>query len=342
MLHRVGESQSVNAMETGMSDPLNELVDDDGRTGPLDALTGAGQRRVKRRGVLRWLGAAAVAAPPLAFGGQTLFGKGLFSATPKAAATATVDGRLRRWAMVIDLRACDGCQSVNKPPQCTAACIEGHYAPEPMEWIQVYEQTLPGNGTRFVPAPCQQCQNPPCTNVCPVGATFSTPEGPVLVDQQRCIGCRICMAACPYDRRFFNWGTAPVPAEAAAAMAGMAYNVEHPMATYRGTVMKCEFCADIARAGKIPYCAEGCPNHAIYYGDLEEDVATNGKSVIQVSSFLSDNSGFRLNEEYGTEPRVYYIPGSGEALGRNPMTKGRMPTVWPWKTTVSGSKTWTR
>jgi molybdopterin-containing oxidoreductase family iron-sulfur binding subunit len=175
-----------------------------------------------------------------------------------------------------------------------------------------------------------------------VGATFSTPEGPVLIDQVRCIGCRICMAACPYDRRFFNWGTAAIPADAAKAMSGMAYNVEHPMATYRGTVMKCEFCPDMARAGKIPYCAEGCPNHAIYYGDLEEDVATNGKSVIQVSSFLSDNSGFRLNEEYGTEPRVYYIPGEGEAEGRNPMTKGRMPTVWPWKTTVNGSKTWTR
>src|SRR3972149_4121634 len=127
---------------------------------------------------------------------------------PRKPAT-TRDGRIRQWTMIIDLRSCDGCQSVGGPPRCTAACIEGHLAPEPMEWIEVYEQELAGDGTRFVPTPCQQCQNPPCVNVCPVGATFSTPEGTVLIDQDRCIGCRICMAACPYDRRFFNWGNAP-------------------------------------------------------------------------------------------------------------------------------------
>src|SRR3972149_4158157 len=89
---------------------------------------------------------------------------------------------------------------------------------------------LPGGGTQFIPTPCQQCQNPPCVNVCPVAATFSTPEGTVLIEQDRCIGCRICMAACPYERRFFNWGKAPVPPQAQLAR----YSAEHQVPAKRG------------------------------------------------------------------------------------------------------------
>ena len=246
--------------------------------------------------------------------------------------------RLRRWAMVIDLRRCDGCQSVGKPPQCTAACIAGHFAPEPMEWIQVYEGPLAGQGSQFIPTPCQQCQNPPCVNVCPVAATFSTPEGTVLIDQQRCIGCRICMEACPYDRRFFNWGTPPQPPEAMF----MDYAPEHQSPAFRGTVMKCDFCPDMARAGRLPYCAQACPNHAIYYGDLEEDVATNGREVVKLSRFLAEHNSSRLKEELGTEPRVHYIAGHGELVGRMPTTAGRLPTEWPWQKLIKGATTWKR
>jgi molybdopterin-containing oxidoreductase family iron-sulfur binding subunit len=296
---------------------------------------------VKRRSLIRWAGVA-FAVSPLALGARTLLGlrstSSMGSMASMAPEATTSDGRLRRWSMIIDLRFCDGCQRVGKPPQCTEACILGHLVPEPMEWIQVYEQDLPGNGTRFVPTPCQQCQNPPCGNVCPVGATFSTPEGNVLIDQQRCIGCRICMAACPYDRRFFNWSTPPQPTEAQA----MTYSIEAEMPAIKGTVMKCSFCPHLTRAGRIPHCADACPNYAIYFGDLEEDVATNGKSVIQISRFLAENSAFRLNEEYGTEPRVYYIPGQGEAVGRSASRKGRLATVWPWTKVADGSQKWTR
>jgi molybdopterin-containing oxidoreductase family iron-sulfur binding subunit len=254
------------------------------------------------------------------------------------AATAAPKGRVRRWSMVIDLRRCDGCQSAGKPPQCTEACIQGHFAPEPMEWIQVYEASLGTKGTQFIPTPCQQCQNPPCVNVCPVAATFSTPEGTVLIDQQRCIGCRLCMEACPYDRRFFNWGNAPQPPEAMF----MDYTPEHQTPAIRGTVMKCDFCPDMARAGRLPYCAQGCPNHAIYYGDLEEDVATNGFDVVKLSTFLAENTGYRLKEDLGTEPRVHYIPGHGEAVGRKASTAGREPTTWPWEKLIQGATTWKR
>jgi len=171
-----------------------------------------------------------------------------------------------------------------------------------------------------------------------VGATFTTPEGTVLIDQGRCIGCRICMAACPYDRRFFNWGNPPAPPESKLAD----YHVEHQVPAKRGTVMKCDFCPDMARAGKLPYCAQACPTNAIYYGDFEEDIATNGVELVQLSRFLTDNQAFRLKEDFGTKPRVYYVPGHGEAVGRNPYTKGRKATKWPWQEKIAGARTWTR
>jgi molybdopterin-containing oxidoreductase family iron-sulfur binding subunit len=292
-----------------------------------------------RRGVLQLLGVGVISAAPLPIL-PSLLRSALSGALVQARGRVarTKDGRIRQWAMVIDLRSCDGCQSVGKPPQCTAACIEGHFAPEPMEWIQVFEGDLPGGGTQFIPTPCQQCQNPPCVNVCPVGATFSTPEGTVLIDQDRCIGCRICMAACPYDRRFFNWGKAPVPPESQMAE----YSAEHQVPARRGTVMKCDFCPDMMRTDTLPYCVQGCPNQAIYYGDLEEDVASNGDEVIVLSRFLSENQAYRLKEEFGTKPRVYYVAGHGEAVGRDAFKKGRLPTRWPWTELVEGARTWKR
>ena len=299
------------------------------------------ERKVDRRGVLKLFGIGAIGIAPIPIVPAILrtmlkLGHGPVRADPNAARAP--NGRVRRWTMVIDLRYCDGCQGVNKPPQCTAGCIEGHFAPEPMEWIEVYEFPLSGGGTQFVPAPCQQCQNSPCTNVCPVGATFATPEGAILIDQNRCIGCRICMAACPYDRRFFNWGTSPVPPEAKLAK----YDIEHQTPPRRGTVMKCDFCADMARSGVLPYCAQGCPNKAIYYGDLEEDVATNGKDIVSVSRFLSEHQAYILKEDLGTKPRVYYIPGHGELAGRDSSKKGRLDTVWPWTKKAKGADTWKR
>ena len=246
--------------------------------------------------------------------------------------------RLRKWAMVIDLRRCDGCQGIDLPPQCTEACIQGHYVPEPMEWIEVYENELPGEGTQFIPTPCQQCQNAPCVNVCPVGAAFATPEGVILIDHERCIGCRMCMAACPYDRRFFTWSTPPIPPE---AMLGD-HNPEHQTPLPKGVTCKCDFCPDMARAGKLPYCAQACPSNAIYYGDLEEDIATNGEELVKLSHFLAENQAYNLKADLGTKPRVYYIAGHGEGVGRNPYRAGRKASRWPWVEKIKGAQTWKR
>ena len=106
--------------------------------------------------------------------------------------------------------------------------------------------------------------------------------------------------------------------------------------------MKCDFCPDMARAGRPPYCVQGCPNHAIYYGDLEEDLATNTVQVVSFSRFRTDNAAYRLKEDLGTEPRVYYIPGYGQNVGRDPYKAGRQATVWPWQATRQGGVTWTR
>ncbi|MBI4336380.1 MAG: 4Fe-4S dicluster domain-containing protein [Chloroflexi bacterium] len=291
--------------------------------------------QVSRRRLLQLLGVAGVAAvaAPLV---PSLLRRG--GNREAVADEGAAPARVRQWAMVIDLRRCDGCQGIDLPPQCTEACIQGHYGPEPMEWVQVYEQELSGGGTQFIPTPCQQCQNAPCVNVCPVGATFATPEGVVLIDQERCIGCRLCMAACPYDRRFFNWGDAPVPPEAQLAD----YDPEHQFPAKRGTVMKCNFCPHMARSGKLPYCAQACPTNAIYYGDLEEDIATNGLELVKLSQFLSENQAYHLKAELGTKPRVYYIAGHGQAVGRSPDHEGRKPTRWPWQERAAGAQTWTR
>ncbi len=296
----------------------------------------------ERRRVLRLIGLGVLGGAPLAKGGDLM---GLVQGAPPATGgtgmpmpALTRHGRVRQWTMIIDLRFCDGCQGVGMPPRCTTACIEGHLAPEPMEWIEVFEAEIAGGGTQFVPVPCQQCQNPPCVNVCPVGATFSSPSGEVLIDQTRCIGCRMCMAACPYDRRFFNWGDPPVPPEALLAD----YSAEHQAPAVRGTVMKCDFCPDLARGGTLPFCASSCPNHAVYYGDLEEDIATNGRQVVMASEFLRRNNAFRLKDHLGTEPRVYYIPGHGEAVGRDPLLSGRLPTEWPWVERAGGASSWSR
>lgn len=258
--------------------------------------------------------------------------KGVPGAPQAHAEAETSPPRLRRWAMVIDTRRCDGCTSLGVPPQCTQYCIWGRFVPEGQQWLEVFpaEEGFAEAGIRYLAAPCMQCQNAPCANVCPVGATFHTPEGVVLIDQERCIGCRLCMAACPYDRRFFNWDEPVQP----AAVKRRPYSVQTQAPAIKGTVMKCDFCTDRAEAGGQPYCIEGCPHGALYFGDLEEDIATNGQDIVQLSRFLQENQAVRYKEELGTEPRVYYIvgplePPAPKTYHERQFLKERLE--WPWR-----------
>ena len=237
------------------------------------------------------------------------------------------DRKNRSWCMVIDLKKCEGCVTIGTPPQCTQACTQAHYVPKGQQWIQVYEADLPGGGSFFLPVPCFQCENAPCVNVCPVGATYHSEEGIVLIDHGRCIGCRLCMAACPYHRRFFNWGTPELPPEAASAE----YSPNYPVPAVRGTVIKCMFCPHFLHDGKLPSCVIGCPMRALYMGDLNENIASNGSEVVELSKFLDENDAFRYKEELGTQPRVFYLPGHGQAFGRKADDPRELkPPEWTW------------
>jgi len=244
-----------------------------------------------RREFLRWAafaGAAIVAAGSTPFALEAIRG-GEAQGTPE---------RRRRWTMLIDLRRCDGCK------KCEVACRKEHNVPEGQNWLKVFTLTA-ASGTFFLPRPCMHCENPPCVKVCPVNATFRTADGLVLIDEGRCIGCRYCMAACPYDVRVFNWQT-PDPPEPPQALSPdpVHGHLEHR----RGVVEKCMFCAHRLKAGRLPACVEGCPMLAIYFGDANEDFVSNGYERLRLSTVLSSQQTFRYKEELGTEPRVYYLP----------------------------------
>ena len=206
--------------------------------------------------------------------------------------------------MVIDLRTCDGSRG------CTMSCQQRHGLREEQTWIKVYSMEDSSGGTFPMPRPCMMCEDPPCLKVCPVGATIRTDEGLVLVDTDTCVGSRACMAACPYEARYFNW-TEPLPAKRMA----MPNTPQMPVAK-KGTVGKCVLCADRLPQGELPACVSGCPMGVLYIGDLVTDIAVNGvgKTVV-LSEFLRDNDAVRYKEELGTNPRVYYILGHGQKLG---------------------------
>ncbi len=247
-----------------------------------------------RREFLRW---AAIAGVSLAAAGGLPFAlaKGFAQAPTEPVGPS---GRRRRWTMLIDLRRCDGCK------KCEVACRAEHNAPETQTWIKVLTLTS-ASGTFYMPRPCMHCENPPCVKVCPVNATFRTEDGLVLIDEGRCIGCRYCMAACPYDARSFNWHSPPAPTvppiPGPDAVHGHTVHLQ-------GVVEKCMFCAHRLAEGRLTACVEGCPMKAIYFGDANEDFVSNGFERLRLSKVLSTEQVFRYKEELGTEPRVYYLP----------------------------------
>jgi len=220
-----------------------------------------------------------------------------------ATLAADPTGRLgvagKRWIMVIDLARCDGCG------KCTTACGKMHFIPPDRQYIPVlvmHDAAL--EAPYYFPRPCYHCDEPPCTKVCPVNATYKTQDGTVLIDNDRCIGCRFCMAACPYGARSFNWGH---PAESPAQHSP--YSPEWGCPRKTGTVEKCDFCPEHAAMGMLPACSSSCPMGAIYFGDELEDAVTNSAGeTVRLSTFLRDRSAYRDMENLGTKPRVYYLP----------------------------------
>ena len=207
----------------------------------------------------------------------------------------------KRWVMVVDLSKCKHAR------KCMSACQHAHHLRPEQHHINVLKMQESKNTPPFYMAkPCQHCDNPPCVAVCPVDATYKRPDGIVLIDNERCIGCRFCIAACPYSARVFHW-TTPLNEEEDK---DKVYNVELNVPQRKGTVSKCLFSADRLREGKMPYCVSACPNGVYYFGDENEDAVTNGttKETVRFKKLLADNAGYRLMPELGTNPRVYYLP----------------------------------
>jgi molybdopterin-containing oxidoreductase family iron-sulfur binding subunit len=213
----------------------------------------------------------------------------------------------RSWVMVIDLSKCRNAR------QCMKACQNHHQLRPEQHHINVLQmQDDDHTAPYYMPKPCQHCDNPPCTKVCPVNATFKREDGIVLIDNERCIGCRFCIAACPYSARVFNW-LEPRDAE---KYEGVTYNIEANVPQKRGTISKCLFSADRLRDGKLPSCVSACPNGVYWFGDRNEDAVTNGttKETTSFSELIKDNAGYTLMEELGTKPRVYYLPPKDRAF----------------------------
>lgn len=220
----------------------------------------------------------------------------------------------RRWVMVIDLRKCVGCHA------CTIACVAENKLPPGVVYRQVTEEEIgqyPNVSMRFIPRPCLQCDEPPCVDVCPVGATYKRTDGIVAMDYERCIGCRYCMNACPYNSRYFDFGfsqyddspdgNVSVFGKAEGGVLESLPSFEYGRARVHergkspvGNVRKCHFCLHRLEAGELPACTETCIGRATYFGDANDPDSL-------VSKLIASPNVMRLREELGTKPRVYYL-----------------------------------
>jgi len=158
-----------------------------------------------------------------------------------------------------------------------------------------YQHEVPREGHVYMGTQCFQCANPPCVEVCPVSATWPEPDGIVVIDYDWCIGCRYCIAACPYWARRFNWSEPYVPAEDLNPNQHYLGN----RVRRKGCVEKCTFCIQRTRLGRLPACAEACPTGARVFGNLLDPDS-------EIRWILEHKQVFRLKADLGTEPRFWY------------------------------------
>lgn len=214
----------------------------------------------------------------------------------------------------LDLSRCIGCR------RCVYACAKENNTSRDVQiqWIRVlrmkngefdleksehyYEpDSVPESGYFYLPVQCQQCENPPCTKVCPVKATWQEPDGIVVIDYDWCIGCRCCMAACPYRARKFNWSAPAIPEEEINPRTH--YLGNRPRV--RGVAEKCTFCIQRTREGLYPACVEACPVGARKFGNLLDPQS-------EIRYILENFRVFRLKEDLNTEPKFYYFFSMGQ------------------------------
>lgn len=198
-----------------------------------------------------------------------------------------------RYAMVINLKKCVGCMA------CTIACKSTNYTGPGIFWNTVKDQEFgkyPLVKRNFLPILCMHCANAPCVEGCPTGASYQREDGIVMIDYDKCVGCKYCIEVCPYGARCFN--------KTALGYFGptLTPNEEIGYAKHKiGTVEKCNFCVDRLKEGKEPACVVTCIGKARYFGDLDDPKS-------EVSKLIILRHGFRLFDELGTNACVYYLP----------------------------------
>lgn len=234
------------------------------------------------------------------------------SGVARGATEAKPAPKRRRYGMVIDTRRCVGCRA------CVVACKQENETPPGVYYTVVIDQTVPGrldDKPMYMTKPCFHCENPPCVPVCPVSATYKRKQdGIVVVDYDRCIGCRYCVTACPYGARWFDFGENYESASAGSPYATVP-SPEYKQFRKReagespiGNVRKCTFCLHLQddegaydkQAGRWPACAKTCTGHAIHFGDLNDPTS-------EPATLLRERAGFRLKDELGTQPNVSYL-----------------------------------
>ncbi len=210
----------------------------------------------------------------------------------------------KRWGMVIDTRRF---KSINDFQRVIDACHKPHNVPHIKEsnqdvkwiWKDTYEHAFPEQSVKMNSEEaekrgylllCNHCDNPACVRVCPTGATFKREDGIVVMDYHRCIGCRFCMAGCPYGARSFNFSN---PEKFLTEI-----NPRFPR-RMQGVVEKCTFCSEKLAKGEMPYCASAS-NGAIIFGDLADPES-------EVSKAIKANFTLIRKPDAGTKPSVYYI-----------------------------------
>lgn len=213
------------------------------------------------------------------------------------------------FAHALDLSVCNG----NR--RCVEACARENNSPDDIRYIRVLEldagtldlgtathrydpSTVPREGKNYLPVACQQCEEPPCVEACPVKATWIEPDGIVVVDYEWCIGCRYCQAACPYYARRFNFKEPSVRPDRVNPTMGYLSNRIRPI----GVVEKCTWCLQRTRRGLYPACLEACPTGARKFGNINDP-----KSEVRI--MLERKRTYILKEELGTIPRFFYFFG---------------------------------